>query len=103
MGSYERSQLTMYAGLLDPALLAYDPVTGHYFASRVSLNYNGHDYGLYDIAFVPGHQFVYDTSNNIDIGGDPTEVYDALVTPPDVGIDGTENLDGLLVDATGGE
>lgn len=93
MGSYERSTVTLAGGINDPARLYYDPTTGHFFADMVSVNYNGN---LYQNAAVTlGHNIQYSLAGGFVVSANDTEVYDVGETPPDIGIDGSENLDAL--------
>jgi len=100
--SYERSQVTLAGGILNPPKLRYDVATGHYFADMVSLSYNGNTYqNLIGPAPALGHIMgMVLTGDTINIYANNTEVWNAAPPGFDYGIDGTEDLDGILIDAT---
>lgn len=101
MGSYERSTVTLNAGVNDPPKLKYNTATGRFDADRVSCDYGGNLYQRPGGTL--GHQISYNAQgdNTLDVSTDGTDVFSPTGDPQNLGIDGSENADALLIDASG--
>jgi len=95
---YERSTVTLNAGCNTDPKLKYNVSDEHFYADMVSLDYGGNTYQ--NPGPVLGHTVVYSAGTvQKQVVANNTVIYDALQTPPDIGIDGSENITAVLANS----